>query len=144
MPFHLSSAAECVQFCNLFFLVFSRIAMKEDFNIKVEQRVVIHFFVQKGKSPNETIDELQNVHTGDELLAAPTIYRWHKAHQEGRQSFTQQKSSGRLVRQITQVFPTHSPEAIRGVTIYTEKLIRIFEMIRIFIRKSSNGTKIQR
>ncbi len=56
-------------------LVFSRVIMEEDFNIKIEQYVVIHFFVQKGKHQKETIEELHDVCNEDELLSAPTIYQ---------------------------------------------------------------------
>ncbi len=63
--------------------VFSRVTMGEDFDIKMEQCVVIRFFVWKGKSPKETIDKLHNIYNEDELLPAPTIYWWHKVYQEG-------------------------------------------------------------
>ncbi len=54
--------------------VFSRITMEEDFNIKMEQCLIIRFFVQKGKGLMETTDELRNVYTEDELLLASTFY----------------------------------------------------------------------
>ncbi len=69
----------------------------------VEQCTVIHFFVQEGRSPKETIDELRNVDPEDGLLPVPTIYRWHKVYWEGRQSFTLLKSSRRLGSQIAKV-----------------------------------------
>ncbi len=74
--------------------------MEEDFDIKMEQYALICFFVWKGKILSETIDELCNVYTKDELMLAPTIYQWHEAYQKGRQSFTLQKSSGWLVSEI--------------------------------------------
>ncbi len=54
-------------------IVFSRVTMEEDFDIKMEQCAVIYFFVQKGKSLKETINALGNVLTEDELLSAPTF-----------------------------------------------------------------------
>ncbi len=58
--------------------------MDEDFDIIMEQRAIIPFFVRKGTSPKERIDELRNIYAEDELLSAPTIYWWHKTYQEGR------------------------------------------------------------
>ncbi len=79
--------------CMVLQCVFSRAIIVDDFDIKMKQRAVIHFFVQKGKSLKETIDE---------LYSAPTVYWRYKAYWEGMQSFTLQKLSERLVSQITQ------------------------------------------
>ncbi len=100
MLFYLHSAAECVSFYSLFFLVLQW----KKILISRWNRVVIRFFAQNGKSPKETIDELCNVYAEDELLSAPTIiYWWHKEYQEGRQSFTLWQSSKQLASQITHV-----------------------------------------
>ncbi len=74
----------------------------EDFDIKIGQCAVIHFFVWKAKSLKEIINELRIVCTEDELLSAPTIYWWHKVYQKEKQNFTLQKLSRQLVSQITQ------------------------------------------
>ncbi len=59
---------------HMFCLVFSRVTMEEDFDIKMERCTVICYFTWKSKSLKKTIDDLRNVHTEDELLLACTIY----------------------------------------------------------------------
>ncbi len=46
------------QMCTILWFVFSYVTIK-DFEIKIKQRTVIHFFAQKGKSSKETIFTLK-------------------------------------------------------------------------------------
>ncbi len=94
----------CSQMCSVLPFVFPFFFLCYNgrrFWIKMEQCVIINFFVCKGISPKETIDELCNVNTEDKLLLAPTIYWWCKVYEEGRQRSILQKLSGQLVSQIT-------------------------------------------
>ncbi len=72
-------------------------------DIKVEQCAVIRFFVRQGKMAKQTFDEPQMAYTADEILPENTMYRWHKAFQDGQKSLTSRPKSGQLAGQITGV-----------------------------------------
>ena len=67
-----------------------------DVDITVEQRTIIKFYVNLGKTVNDVQDDLRAVY-GDSALSRSVIYKWFRRFGEGRETVQDDTRSGRKI-----------------------------------------------
>ena len=80
--------------------------------LELEQRTNIKFLVNLGKSGNEIGEMLGKVY-GDNAMKKTAVYKWVKSFSEGRESVTDEESSGWPATSITEENITKIRQIVR-------------------------------